>query len=56
MHTKNVFIECTATDYERAINTLNCLIASYSQYCKEPFTVEEVEVVYEDENVTKITP
>ena len=35
---------------------LNCLIASFSEYCAEPFVVEDIEIVYEHENRTDITP
>lgn len=54
--TKNVFIESTATDYTRALIALNCLVAAFSEYCAEPFTVEEVEIHYEEENRVDITP
>lgn len=54
--TKNVLIESTATDYTRALMALNCLIASFSEYCAEPFVVEDIEIVYEHENRTDITP
>ncbi|KAL4503251.1 hypothetical protein ABPG72_000857 [Tetrahymena utriculariae] len=54
--TKNVFIESTATDYTRALIALNCLVAAFSEYCAEPYTVEEVEIHYEEENRTDITP
>ncbi|EGR27777.1 phenylalanyl-tRNA synthetase beta chain, putative [Ichthyophthirius multifiliis] len=54
--TKNVFVEITATDYTRAVASLNCIVAAFSQYCAEPFTIEEVEIFYEAENRTDITP
>ncbi len=50
VNTKNIFIECTATDYTRAIITLNTMICMFSQYCAEPFTIEPVDVVYEDDH------
>ena len=46
--TKDCFIECTATDYTKAKIVLQTIVAMFSQYCAEPFTVEPVEVVYED--------
>nr|CAG4640742.1 EOG090X03QT [Eulimnadia texana] len=45
LNTKNVFIECTATDLTRAKTVLDTLVCMFSQYCKDPFTVERAEVV-----------
>ncbi|KAI8099700.1 beta subunit of phenylalanyl-tRNA synthetase [Halteromyces radiatus] len=53
--TKNVFIEITATDEHKVNTVLNTLVAMFSQYCDEPFTVEPVEVVYPDGTI-KVTP
>lgn len=47
MHTKNVFIECTATDLTKANIVLDTIVTMFSEHCVTPFTVEEVEVVYE---------
>ena len=47
LHTKNVFIECTATDLTKANIVLDTIVTMFSEHCAEPFTVEEVEVVYE---------
>ncbi|KAJ3345073.1 hypothetical protein HDU83_004440 [Entophlyctis luteolus] len=46
--TKNVFIECTATDLTKAKVVLNTVVTMFSEYCKEKFTVEPVEVVQTD--------
>uniref|UniRef100_A0A1I7YFS6 Phenylalanine--tRNA ligase beta subunit n=1 Tax=Steinernema glaseri TaxID=37863 RepID=A0A1I7YFS6_9BILA len=51
LNTKNIFIEITATDLTKAKVTLDTLCALFSQYCKEPFTVEPVEVVMPDGSV-----
>ncbi|KAF4104415.1 phenylalanine--tRNA ligase beta subunit [Onychostoma macrolepis] len=48
LNTKNVFIECTATDLTKAKVTLDMVVTMFSEYCDEPFTVEEAEVVYPD--------
>jgi len=55
LETRNVFIECTATDVTKANIVLNQLVAMFSQYCGEAsgdasmkFTVEPVQVVYPD--------
>lgn len=42
--TKNIFIECTGTDLNRAKIVLDTLVTMFSQYCAKPFTVEPVEV------------
>lgn len=54
--TKNIFIESTATDYTRALAALNCLVAAFSEYCAEPFVVEDVEIVYEETGKVEVTP
>jgi phenylalanyl-tRNA synthetase beta chain len=43
--TRNVFIECTATDLTKAHIVLNMMVTMFTQYCAQPFTVEGVEVV-----------
>ncbi len=45
VNTRNVFIEVTAKDLTKANIVLNTLVAMFSVYCSEPFTVEEVVVV-----------
>lgn len=52
--TKNVFLDITATDYTKANIVLNTLIAMFSCYCEQPFTVEQVNVV--DAVTGKVTP
>ncbi|GMF12726.1 unnamed protein product [Phytophthora lilii] len=58
LDTKNVLIECTATDITKAKVVLNTMIAMFSEYCAKPFTVEPVQVIYEDEavNESEMTP
>ncbi|KAI9914263.1 hypothetical protein PsorP6_008335 [Peronosclerospora sorghi] len=53
LNTKNVFIECTATDITKARIVLNTMIAMFSGYCSKPFTVEPVHVMYEDASVNE---
>uniref|UniRef100_A0AAY4DI24 Phenylalanine--tRNA ligase beta subunit n=1 Tax=Denticeps clupeoides TaxID=299321 RepID=A0AAY4DI24_9TELE len=48
LKTKNVFIECTATDLTKAKIVLDMMVTMFSEYCAKPFTVEEVEVVCPD--------
>ncbi|XP_031401908.1 phenylalanine--tRNA ligase beta subunit, cytoplasmic [Punica granatum] len=48
LKTKNVFIECTATDLRKANIVLNTLVTAFSTYCERKFEVEPVEVIYAD--------
>ncbi|XP_010246774.1 PREDICTED: phenylalanine--tRNA ligase beta subunit, cytoplasmic-like isoform X2 [Nelumbo nucifera] len=48
LKTKNVFIECTATDLTKAKIVLNTMVTMFSVYCERKFHVEPVEVVYSD--------
>ena len=48
LHTKNVLIECTATDHTKAMTVLQTVVSMFSQYCADPFTVEPVKVVYSE--------
>jgi len=60
LDTKNVFIECTATDLTKANIVLDTVVAMFSEYCSKPFTVEPVRVNYMCSNGkildTKVTP
>ncbi|KAM3616623.1 uncharacterized protein V6R79_021006 [Siganus canaliculatus] len=53
LKTKNVFIECTATDLTKAKIVLDTMVTMFSEYCSKPFTVEEAEVVYPDGKIHK---
>ena len=46
LDTKNVFIECTATDLTKANIVLDTVVAMFSEYCARPYTVEPVTVSY----------
>ena len=46
LNTKNVFIECTATDLTKANIVLDTVVAMFSEYCAQPFSVEPVTVNY----------
>ena len=52
LDTKNVFIECTATDLTKANIVLDTVVTMFSEYCRQPFTVEPVTVNYEDASGT----
>lgn len=57
MATKNIFIECTATDANKAGIVLNTMISMFSGYCATPFSIEPVEVIYEDTSmISSVTP
>jgi phenylalanyl-tRNA synthetase beta chain len=45
--TRNVLVECTATDLTKANIVLNTVVAMFSEYCAAPFEVEGVRVEYE---------
>ena len=49
--TKDVFIECTATDHTKGHIVLQTIVAMFSQYCADPFTIEPVDVVYENDGI-----
>ncbi|CAJ1461948.1 unnamed protein product [Effrenium voratum] len=49
LETKDVFIECTATDLTKATIVLNTVVTMFAEYCTEPFVAEPVEVVYESD-------
>lgn len=48
LKTKNVFIECTATDLTKANIVLNTMVTMFSVYCERKFEVEPVQVIYPD--------
>lgn len=56
LDTKNVFIDLTATDKTKLEIVVNQLIAMFSEYCEEPFTVEPVEIISEHNGESRIEP
>lgn len=46
--TRNVLIECTATDLTKAQVVLDTIVTAFSEYCAEPYSVEAAEVVDAD--------
>ena len=48
LDTKNVFIECTATDLTKANIVLDTVVTMFSEYCAQPFQIEPVQVNYVD--------
>lgn len=49
LDTRNVFVECTATDLTKANIVLDTVVAMFSEYAANPFTVEPVTVSYVNE-------
>lgn len=54
--TKNIFIEVTGTDKTRLEIVLSQIVAAFSEYCAESFTVEPLKVVSEHNGESRITP
>ncbi|XP_051156804.1 phenylalanine--tRNA ligase beta subunit [Leptopilina boulardi] len=48
LNTKNIFIECTATDLTKARIAVDTIVTAFSYYCSEKYVAETVEVVYPD--------
>ncbi|XP_032681405.1 phenylalanine--tRNA ligase beta subunit [Odontomachus brunneus] len=46
LNTKNIFIECTATDLTKARVVLDTIVCAFSQYCSTKHTAETVKVIY----------
>ncbi|KAH8590001.1 hypothetical protein B0O99DRAFT_522272 [Bisporella sp. PMI_857] len=54
--TKNIFIEMTGTDRTKLEIVNNIMVAMFSQYCAEPFTIEPVQIISEHNGETRQTP
>lgn len=50
LDTKDVFIECTATDLTKAKIVLDTMVTMFGEYCAAPFTVEPVTVEMPDKS------
>ncbi|KAK9448247.1 uncharacterized protein V1518DRAFT_418445 [Limtongia smithiae] len=56
LDTTNVLIEVTATDKTKVEIVVNQLVAMFSEYCAEPFTIEPVEIVSPHNGESRTTP
>jgi phenylalanyl-tRNA synthetase beta chain len=56
LDTTNVFIDMTATDQTKLDIVCNIMVAMFSKYCAEPFTIEPVKVISDHNGTTRITP
>ena len=56
VETKNVYIDITATDKTKVEIVNHILVAMFSMYCGEPFTVEPVKIVSPHNNCSRENP
>ncbi|SCV02213.1 LAMI_0G16930g1_1 [Lachancea mirantina] len=56
LNTKNVLIECTATDKTKLDIVINQMVAMFSRYCENEFVIEPLEIVSEFNNQSRTTP
>jgi phenylalanyl-tRNA synthetase beta chain len=56
LNTTNVFIEMTGTDRTKLEIVNNIIVAMFSQYCAEPFTIEPVKIISDHNGETRQTP
>jgi phenylalanyl-tRNA synthetase beta chain len=56
LNTRNVFIEMTGTDRTKLEIVNNIIVAMFSQYCAEPFTIEPVKIISDHNKETRQTP
>ncbi len=56
LKSRNVLIECTATDKTKVEIVNNIMVSMFSQYCAEPFTIEPVDIVSEHNGESRTTP
>ncbi|KAI8634948.1 phenylalanyl-tRNA synthetase [Xylariaceae sp. FL1651] len=56
LNTKDVFIECTATDTTKLEIVINMMVTMFSVYCEEQFTVEPVKIISDHNEQTRVTP
>ncbi|THW70470.1 phenylalanyl-tRNA synthetase beta chain [Aureobasidium pullulans] len=56
LDTKNVFIDITATDKTKLEIVNHMIVAMFSEYCEEPFTIEPVKIVSEHNGESREAP
>ncbi|KAI9692276.1 MAG: phenylalanine--tRNA ligase subunit beta [Bathelium mastoideum] len=56
LETKNVYIDITATDKTKVEIVNHMLVAMFSMYCEEPFTIEPAKIVSPHNNCSRETP
>ena len=56
LKTRNVFIDVTATDRTKLEIVNNIMVAMFSQYCAEPFTIEPIKIISNHNGETRQAP
>lgn len=56
LDTKNILIECTATDKTKVELVVKTLVAMFSIYCEDKYTVEPVKIISKHNSESRITP
>ncbi|KAI0106117.1 phenylalanyl-tRNA synthetase beta chain [Hypoxylon sp. NC0597] len=56
LNTKNIFIECTATDKTKLDIVVNMMVTMFSVYAAESFTVEPIKIISDHNGQTRISP
>lgn len=56
LDTKNVFIDVTGTDRTKVETVVNTLVTMFSRYCETPFEVEQVQIISEHNNESRLCP
>ncbi|KAK5105799.1 hypothetical protein LTR62_002141 [Meristemomyces frigidus] len=56
LDTTNVFIDITATDKTKLELVNHIIVAMFSEYCSEPFTIEPVEIISEHNSQSRRVP
>jgi len=54
--TRNVFIDCTATDRTKLEIVINTMVTMFSMYASHPFSVEQVEIISPHNSESRIAP
>ncbi|CDI82391.1 phenylalanyl-tRNA synthetase beta chain, putative, partial [Eimeria acervulina] len=52
----DIFVDCTSVEEKKGDMALMMVVSMLAEYCEDPFTVEPVRVLYEEENKEKVTP
>ncbi|EGN92994.1 hypothetical protein SERLA73DRAFT_98289 [Serpula lacrymans var. lacrymans S7.3] len=55
LNTKNVFIDCTATDQTKLDIVVNMVATMFSEYCQNPYTIEPCKIIFPDKSI-RISP
>ena len=56
LDTRDILIEITATDKTKVEIVNHIMVAMFSEYCSEPFTIEPVNIISEHNKETRQTP